>query len=224
MSVGPTNLPIFAVDFEGSPTSGIVEYGLVEIQNGEITGVKARLCRARAAINAYEFRCHKIRYEDTLSEQPFAADFPDFLQRRARGPFAAHNSVFENSMLRAEGVQTAHLSPLLGNRSLRGGWGPWVDTYSLYKRCFPDLKHFTLKSLIKAFELQETLEDLARRHCPKNRCAYHCALFDALACAILLIQLMKNEALQPLTLQWLLIHSANGMKDFKALNQQRWAV
>jgi DNA polymerase-3 subunit epsilon len=219
---GSLEHPIFVIDFEGSPTSGIVEYGLITLERGEITETRTRFCRAKAPIDPHEYRCHGIRYEETLSTLPFAADGEMFLRCRKAGPFAAHNALFEDRLLNEAYPVPEKIPRFLPFTRPFGGWGPWMDTCFLYRRCFPHSKPFHLQNLICTFGGQATLDKLAEKHCPPNRRRYHCALFDALACAVLLLNLLRHEALHSMTLEWLLIHSANGSRHFNERNQPQW--
>lgn len=214
------NWPIFVVDFEGSLASGVVEYGLVRIEKGQIVSTQTRFCRARAPIDVNEYRCHGIEFEETLSFLPFSYEREYFLKQRTFGPFGAHNSLFEDRLLRYEWANPGRVPRFLDVPTAFDGWGPWLDTYFLYKRCFPKLKQFALSDLIEIFGYRDLLDSLAKQYCPANRQKYHCALYDALACSLLLLHLIQHRDLQPISLEWLLIHSANGQRNFQNMNQQ----
>ena len=88
-------------------------------------------------------------------------------------------------------------------------WGPWLDTLSIYRRLYPDLDNYQLNTLISLFKLEESLNQLAQEYCPKERIRYHCALYDALACALLLQRLFSLEELKGLSLFQLFTLSAS---------------
>lgn len=211
--------PIYVIDFEGSLSAGIVEYGVVGIYEGEIFETHSRLCRALAPIPDNEVRCHGISFETTLRFPPFASDSEFFLKRRQSGPFAAHNALFEDRLLRNEWPVPGQVPRFLENNA-QNGWGPWIDTYCLYRRCFPNAAGFALSELIDSFKLNDALACLGKLFCKSQRRNYHCALFDALACSLLLLKLLENSDAHPLSLDWLFIHSASGKKQFEAMNQQ----
>jgi DNA polymerase III epsilon subunit-like protein len=59
--------------------------------------------------------------------------------------------------------------------------------------------------LVDRFGLRQELQSVGDKHCPPDRCKPHCALFDALASALLLLRLEGESALaNRMTLGWLL--------------------
>lgn len=99
-------------------------------------------------------------------------------------------------------------------------WGPWIDTRALYAAIYPDLKSHSLGELIRTFALTEPLAQLAAEHCPAPRRKAHCALYDALASALLLLHLGTEDGFEHLTLQWLLEHSAASAHTLTTRRQQ----
>jgi hypothetical protein len=62
--------------------------------------------------------------------------------------------------------------------------------------------------LIRVFRLEEDLKALANEHCPEGRRRHHCALHDALASAVLLLQIFRLPGYETVDLWWLLFNSA----------------
>ena len=79
-------------------------------------------------------------------------------------------------------------------------WGPWVDTCRLARAWLPTLGDHRLGSLVAVFRLGGRLDALAAKHCPANRRKYHCALYDALAAALVLRALCSVEGRSTATL------------------------
>ena len=211
------DIPIYVIDFEGSTQTGIIEYGIVGLLNGEIFETHTKICKSFAKISEMEFLLHKISFEETADKQPFSDNIDLFIEKRKKGPFCAHNAIFEEKLL-ASNFPVVHNIPTFFDNIPRLGWGPWVDTYSIYRRSFPKLKKFTLSALINSFTLSEKLYSIAKSLCPPTRCNYHCALFDAIASALLLNNFLTSNP-STLSIQSLLIHSSVSKKQFHLLNQ-----
>lgn len=185
-----SNAPIHVIDFEGSLQSGIVEYGIATISNGVIESTHTRLCRPYGTIPYRETACHGI-YEDELTRLlPIDTDWNLFSSLRGSGPFAAHNAFTEHQLLKAVWPYTASTQNFSdGQPSVT--WGPWIDTLRLYENLYQKLPSYKLESLIETFQLQENLDALSKIHCPEKRRQYHSALYDAIACALLICRLIN---------------------------------
>lgn len=193
------------MDFEGGPGSGVVEYGYVRLQGGEIVEAETALCRPAGHISEQEAEVHGIRDADVSSRSPFKAYFDKFVALRREGVFAAHNRFAENTFLK----NTWPLPPVVPDWrhpvADAQEWGPWIDTLSIYKALFPGQRSYSLGELVEQFDIKEKLQDLAVRYCPDNRCKAHCALYDALASALLLTELESRKELEDrMSLAWLL--------------------
>ena len=208
-----TQSPIFCLDFEGSRQSGIVEYGLVMLLGGEVTELSTRLCRSTAAISHWETATHNIRDQDVADAEFFEADWELFRDKRAQGPFAAHNASFENGLIKSVWPFT-NLCTNFMTHSMDIDWGPWLDTCSLYRSLFPGLESYRLSELVQAFRLQSLLNRWAERWCPSDRRTFHCAPYDALASAALLGNLINYETAKSLSLSQILLWSQPGETDF----------
>lgn len=201
--------PIHCLDFEGSLRSGILEYGLVTIRDLSVVELESRLCRGTGNIPEMEAATHQIRDADVASALPLADSWELFRDRRAGGPFAAHHAGVENGLIKSVWPYTNRcMNFMTGEQDV--DWGPWLDTCALYRTLFPEMESYNLSALIQAFGLQDRLNQLAVNHCPENRNTYHCAGYDALASAVLLLQLEEYEELRGLSLPQLLQWSQPG--------------
>jgi len=199
---------IHFVDFEGSVPSGILEYGVVSLQGGEITAARGRLCRATGRVQPEDAAVHGLDAAAVADQAPFAEDFEVFASLRESGPLAAHFAGAENTLLKAvwpyarrapdfsrtDGAETAE-------------WGPWIDTGRLYPQARGPGGPARLAELIAAEGLQQKLDLLAAGLCPPERRRYHAALYDALAGALLLGRLGGLPGWGERSLSWLIEHS-----------------
>ena len=187
--------PISVIDFEGSPRSGVLEYGVVVLKQGEIDACYSRLCAAKGLIARDEWALHKISSKDLNAAMPFADEWALFAGLREIGPLCAHNACVENSFLRDEWPYPRS-SPDFASSAQPpfasvADWGPWLDTLPMYKKYYPGLESYKLEQLINHFHLHDALDELGQRYCPPGRNRYHCALFDALASTLLLQQIVR---------------------------------
>ncbi len=75
---------------------------------------------------------------------------------------------------------------VLGTASPLHVLGPWVDTLTLSRAAWPGLPSYALEDLIGVFKLAEAVSS----RCPGR--AAHDALYDAVACATLLLHLLNQ--------------------------------
>ncbi|MBC2593032.1 3'-5' exonuclease [Ruficoccus amylovorans] len=204
---------IHVVDFEGSRNSGVVEFGLVTLWDGEIAACATRLCRPRGEITPQERAQHGIVEDEARLQEPFAAEWDRFVNLRKSGPMAAHHAMVENGFLKAQWAYPPASPDFLHEGRTLADWGPWIDTRQLYARVYPGLEGYGLSELVGSFGLQERLDTEADRLCPERRGKYHCALYDALASALLLLRLGGEEGFENMSIPWLLTQSqASGEK------------
>jgi DNA polymerase-3 subunit epsilon len=216
-----TEQPIHFIDFEGSLTSGILEYGVVTVVGGRIVATQTRLCRATGRVRPEDAAVHGLREDDLAAYAPFANDWEVFATLRGRGPLAAHYAGVENSLLKS-----AWPYPRMSPDFARPGeqvaeWGPWLDTARLMAQVFPRLPSGKLENLIADCGLQIELDALAAAHCPPERRRYHAALYDALAGACLLTRLAAEPAVAEKSMRWLLAMSTLNPDKRDALQQAR---
>lgn len=214
------DVPIFFVDFEGSRQSGILEFGVVALRDGEIAESRGRMCRPTGRITATDTTVHGLTADKLASEAPFSDEWEYFAGLRARGQLAAHYASAENSMIKAIWPY-----PRTGPDFARPGhsateWGPWVDTAWLFQQLIPGVMSLRLKTLIVRQGLQKQLDALAEKHCPTGRRHYHSALYDALGGALLLQWLLQLPELAEATIPWLLQMSVMAAEKRVALQQR----
>src|SRR5882724_9841808 len=117
-------VPIHFIDFEGSLGSGIIEFGVVTLQGGEIKETRTRLCRASGRIRPEDVALHGLAEEMVANAAPFADDFAFFAGLRESGPLAAHFAHVENSLMKAAWPYP-RVSPDFGRPGItHADWGP----------------------------------------------------------------------------------------------------
>ncbi len=209
--------PVHMMDFEGSSSSGVVEYGIVTLAQGCIAQTETALCAPIGEMTAIDQRVHGIQAAQVSGKQRFSTNYDKFIQLRKSGIFAAHNRHAENNFLKTAWALPTAVPDWRTGEGTAQEWGPWIDTLAIYKGIYPDLDSYALGHLVDRFQLREQLDGLAGEHCPPDRSRAHCALFDALASALLLVRLDTEPSLRPyLSLQWLLQFS-NGVSPQREL-------
>jgi DNA polymerase III epsilon subunit-like protein len=211
--------PIHFIDFEGSAASGILEFGVVTLQGGEIAAAHTRLCRATGQVPADDTKLHGLTADGVASQDYFAAEWERFAGLRASGPLAAHFSAAENGLVRKVWPYPREVPDFARPGRTATEWGPWIDTGRLYPQFFPQIGSVRLEDLVARQGLQAELEVAARRHCPPERRRYHAALYDALAGALLLRALLGRPELAQATIPWLLQMSTLDADKRGALQQ-----
>ncbi|MCH6258891.1 hypothetical protein MLD52_20205 [Puniceicoccaceae bacterium K14] len=211
--------PIYVIDFEGSVRSGIVEYGIVALLGCQIEGVETRICQPTGRIVPSELETHGISLGDSLDTAPFSDEWERFASIREKGPLVAHYASAENSMLKS-----VFAYPRVSKNWVRPGesiadWGPWLDTWSLYKTIATEGDSLNLQTLVRKNRLQDELDEIAQTLCPEGRQSYHCALYDALASALLLIAFCQDIKGGQIDFQQLAILSKSGYEQRKSASQ-----
>ena len=208
-----TEQPIYFVDFEGSRTSGILEYGVAEVLGGKIVSAQTRLCRATGDVRAEDVAVHGLREESLAAQAPFADEWEYFAGLRERGPLAAHYAGVENGLLKSVWPYPRSSPDFArpGERVVE--WGPWIDSARLYAQLYPSFPSGKLEALVAGCGFQAELDALAAAHCPPDRRHFHAALYDALAGALLLAVLARDPVLAKLsTMQLLALSTLDGEK------------
>ena len=179
-------LPLHVVDFEGSSRTGVVESGVATLLGGEVVSASTALHAPRAAVPAIDTQCHGLAGKDLKGLAPFEAEWERWVSLRRTGLLAAHNATVEAGLLRGAWPRPPTVPSFVGEEGAVAEWGPWVDTCRLARAWAPSLGDFRLASLVSVLRLEDRLESLAAAHCPPSRRRYHCALYDALAAALVL--------------------------------------
>ena len=182
---------IHVIDFEGNLQCGIIEYGVVTLNDGEIEHTHTGFCRPDAPIQARDILVHGLRNEMLESFPSFAEHQGLFYSLRQSGVLAAHHAPVENMLLNRYWTVVPVAESLQELPASGGSWGPWIDSRLIAQRCC-QAEDYSLGSLVQAFGLEPDLRTLATEHCPEDRRKPHCALYDALASALLLLHFRKS--------------------------------
>lgn len=204
-----STIPIHIIDFEGTQSSGILEYGVVTLHHNTIVQTQTRLCQATGMIRERDVYQHGITTNLTEKEMPFSQEWPFFSNLRLTGPLGAHHAQTENGLLKNVWPYPKTSPDFLNINPFCTSWGPWIDTCQLFKTIYPQLESYKLIDLIKVFQLTDPLIEVSRKYCPATRMKYHCALYDALASAVLLLYLTNLIDFKNISIEWLLINSAS---------------
>lgn len=207
------DVPIHVLDFEGGARTGIVEYGVATLFGGEVVETRTRLCAADAPIPRLDTQCHGLHNGDVADSAPFAADADLFLHLRETGLLGAHHAQVEQGLLKAAWPYPRSVPDFASPESPHLiSWGPWIDTHRIAVNWHPALGEHKLGSLIRWFSLEKRLDRLAQKHCPSGRRRYHCALFDAIAAALLLRHLCSSAERATVSLEILVRESLSGTR------------
>lgn len=185
--------PIHVIDFEGDRTGGVLEWGVATVVAGRIVGTATRRCRPTGRVAAAAQAVHRLDPAGLAGERPFVEDFALFRDWRACGVFAAHFAAVEHGLLK----HTWPFPPLSPDWSAPGrqvaDWGPWIDTARLAVDAglTTDGRPPGLAAAVAAAEVGRALADAVEAWCPADRRAPHCALYDALAAALVLIAVLR---------------------------------
>ena len=177
---------LHVVDFEGTRASGIIEVGVVTCAGGRWRQVATEFCRATGPVVAADRRTHGLRGTEGAEIFARPAQWETWVARRREGILVAHHAPVEAGLLAA-----AWPYPPYGPDWREPGrevatWGPWLDTRRLAAAVWPGMETYGLGSLVATLGYQADLDALAATACPAGRRHYHCALYDALAAAVLL--------------------------------------
>jgi DNA polymerase III epsilon subunit-like protein len=179
------------LDFEGNQEFGVVEFGIVTLVNLEISGCVGVGCRSKSGtFISRDFREHSRINNEADDEVEFSDHVSKFVLLRRSGIFCAHSSQTEKSLLRSY-MPTPGLVLRFYASGLTSSWDPWIDTKLLYRRCFPNIRNYSLMALITRCNLRSALDEVSGKYCPVYKCKPHNALYDALASALLLMNFIK---------------------------------
>ena len=214
------SVQIHVMDFEGNRGAGVVEYGVVTIEGGEIVQARSEFCLPKGRIPRREQELHGISNKDVEGTAPLSEHWEYFAELRQTGPLGAHHAAVEEGLLKQQWSHPRMSPDFLNSGQQIAEWGPWLDTKELYSTFFPSLPSFSLSKIIQAFDLSEELEKFGEKFCPPERKQYHAALYDAIASAVLLINLAKfPELASRMTIGWLLINSLPSSAKKQAAQQ-----
>ncbi|HCR29999.1 MAG TPA: 3'-5' exonuclease [Opitutae bacterium] len=213
-------IPIHVIDFEGGPQCGIVEFGVVSIKGASIQSVSSRLCRPTRKIPSREQAVHGISSRMAESQSSFKEEWGRFAALRETGPMAAHFASAESSMLRSVFPYPRSSPSWFDGEKRVVSWGPWIDTGILYRGLGYENESNKLQDLVRRYGLQAELDELAAAYCPEGRRGYHCALYDAIASALLLINYCQNLPDETVPLAKLIAHSQGNSAKRQEVEQR----
>jgi DNA polymerase-3 subunit epsilon len=218
--------PIHVLDFEGSTRTGIVEYGVATLHHGEITHTFTRLCATSAPVPGVDTQCHGLRNADLAGAAPAADDWDFFAELRRSGILCAHHAATENGLLKNiwpfPGAMPDHARLAANDLAAPAinEWGPWLDSLRLASVWCPRLPDYSLATLVNRFCLGKKLDALAATVCPPNRRRFHCALYDALAAALLLRHLCELPEKTNASLETLVRDSLCGTRQIERMQTE----
>ena len=164
---------MIVLDFEGTVRKGIREAAFLIVRQGEI-------------VQSKEF-IEKEESSNNINEE--IINFLSNCQNGIPEILCAHNSIVEKNFLKEiMPYKTVNKE----NIKLSNKWGPWLDTLYVYRKLYPHLKDYCLKSLVERFIDKSELDKLANKHCNKKRLYYHNAMYDAI-CTMLLINRLESK-------------------------------
>lgn len=177
MLLRETTLTVLDFETTGSVPGFDIEpwqVGAVVLKNGRVDATRTFESMIRVDINR-PFNAYAPGKHHKLREEIAAADEVSRVWKKLEGwvtgrPLAAHNASVEQKFLR-------QMAPM-------HRFGPWVDTLALARQAWPDAPGHKLEDLIAGLKL----EDRVRECCPRGEA--HDALYDAVACAVLLEKIL----------------------------------
>jgi DNA polymerase-3 subunit epsilon len=158
------------------------QVGAVRLVNGTVDAAQRFESLIRVDINrpfnAYApGRHHKLR--EAIAAADAVSNVWKKLEARVSGcPLAAHNAAVEKKFLR-------QMAPM-------HRFGPWIDTLALARRAWPKAPSHKLGALTAGLGLEKRIRTI----CPDGEA--HDALYDAVACAVLLEYLLAQPGWQNL--------------------------
>lgn len=183
-------VPLHVLDFEGSRRTGVVEWGVVTLLGGQLVELRTERCAPLAPLALSETRCHGLVAADLAGHRPFSAYWSEFQNLRQSGVFVSHHAGVEATLLTDTWPHPAAVPAVAEVASSQAAWGPWVDTLTLARQHRPGLKDYSLGALIKSLGVEPQVVETAARLCPPDRAQPHCAGYDALAAACLLLRMI----------------------------------
>ncbi|MDR2812521.1 MAG: hypothetical protein LBB05_01875 [Puniceicoccales bacterium] len=199
---------IHVIDFEGNRSYGILEYGLITLKNNTIVDISSASCCKNPSGQTIHFAEHS-RFPSNGEKVSFAHHLPFFIKKRAEGIFCAHGTSVEDRLLRQYcptpgtidcGIKNIPKPTASRNIATKSqistttimaspkniSWGPWIDTYKIYRKYYPAARHYEVAELIRHFGLMKKLDDWATKYNLSKTMTFHRAPYDALATVLLL--------------------------------------
>lgn len=192
-----------ALDFESAGAAPgrsdePVQVGIAVWRGGEMTEFFRSYVHSPVRITRSARAVHGIGDDDVRDAPAMVALWPEFKVRLGGAVVVAHGAGTEKRFLRAFPLH---------------GFGPWLDTLALSRAVLPELPGHALGDVAAALGV----EDEIRRRC--EGLDWHDALFDAVACLVILQRVLANCASPDLTVGQLLSMDTRAYHRRRALLQ-----
>lgn len=192
-----------ALDFESAGAAPgrsdePVQVGMAVLRGDTVTDHFRSYVHSPVRVTRAARAVHGIGDENLRDAPPMALLWPEFKARLAGAVVVAHGAGTEKRFLR---VFPLH------------GFGPWLDTLALARAVLPDLEAHSLGEVARALDLEEEV----RAHCPDSH--WHDALFDAVACLVIVRSVLARCGSADLTVGQLLSMDATAYRRRRALRQ-----
>ena len=183
-----TDTTITVLDFEG--TGSVQSFpdepwqiGLVQLVNGKLaadTQFESLLRVGDRPFNRYAPGRHAQLREEMKTAPTLQALWPQLREKVEGPPLVAHNAATENRYL----MQAFPLHPPR----------QWIDTLKLVRIAYPKLRSHKLEDLIDKMQLTDRIQTLTPGR------TSHDALYDAIACALLLEKILQLPGWETVTI------------------------
>lgn len=192
-----------ALDFESAGAAPgrndePVQVGMAVWRGGRITDFFRSYVHSAARITRAASAVHGIRDDDVREAPSLASLWPEFKTRLGGAVVVAHGAGTEKRFLRAFPLH---------------GFGPWLDTLAVARSVLPDLAGHSLGEVVAALGVEDELRAL----CPALD--WHDALFDAVACLVILRGLIAKCGWSAATVGQLLSPDASVYHRRRALRR-----
>ncbi|MEC8243830.1 MAG: hypothetical protein VX038_03205 [Verrucomicrobiota bacterium] len=115
-----------------------------------------------------------------------AIDVLQNLQLNSFSYIAAHNSYIEKNLIKN------YFPYQLDKTTKTVIKNKWVDTLDVYRKLYPNLEKYDLKSLVRTFISDSALKKMVDERCSHHKKNYHNSLFDAICVYLLVKRIVKT--------------------------------
>lgn len=192
-----------AIDFESAGavpgrSDEPVQVGMAVMRGGEMTAFFRSYIQSPVRVTRRARAVHGIADADIASAPTMTDLWPEYKMRLAGAVVVAHGAGTEKRFLRAFPLH---------------GFGPWLDTLAMARAFLPDLPDHSLGKVTRALGAEEEVLAL----CPEH--GWHDALFDAVACLVILRRIVESCSLHDATVGELIAADPAAYRRHRALRQ-----
>lgn len=192
-----------AIDFESAGAAPgrsdePVQVGMAVWRGAALGECFRSFIQSSVAITRSARAVHGIADRDVTTAPPMASLWPEFKARLSGAVVVAHGAGTEKRFLRAFPMH---------------GFGPWLDTLAVARAALPELGDHSLGAVTRALGAEEEVRNL----CPQHD--WHDALFDAVACLVVLRRVIERCSLQAATVGELVSADSTAYRRRRALLQ-----